>query len=175
MGLLTRLLQAAEASNRIGSMIEILMLKALVHAAQGDVPAALALVERALTLATPEGYVRLFVDEGPPMMALLQRMPEEDEKLREYINRLLAAFDKQGIQSSTSSPQPLIDPLTERELEILALIAAGLKNKEIAEQLVISLNTVLYHNKNIYSKLAVSKRALAIAKARELNLILQPC
>jgi ATP/maltotriose-dependent transcriptional regulator MalT len=105
------------------------------------------------------------------MMALLQRMPEEDEKLREYINRLLAAFDKQGIQSSTSSPQPLIDPLTERELEILALIAAGLINKEIAEQLVISLNTVLYHNKNIYSKLGVRKRALAIAKARELNLI----
>jgi LuxR family maltose regulon positive regulatory protein len=170
-GLLTRLLQAAEASNRIGSMIEILILKALAHAAQGDVPAALARVERALTLAAPEGYVRLFVDEGPPMMALLQRIPEEGEKLREYTDRLLAAFDEQGIQPSTSSPQPLIDPLTERELEVLALIAAGLINKEIAEQLVISLNTVLYHNKNIYSKLGVRKRALAIAKARELNLI----
>jgi LuxR family maltose regulon positive regulatory protein len=170
-GLLTRLLQAAEASNRIGSMIEILMLKALAHAAQGDVPAALARVERALTLAAPEGYVRLFVDEGPPMMALLQRIPEEGEKLRDYTDRLLAACDEQGILPSTSSPQPLIDPLTERELEVLALIAAGLINKEIAEQLVISLNTVLYHNKNIYSKLGVRKRALAIAKARELNLI----
>jgi ATP/maltotriose-dependent transcriptional regulator MalT len=105
------------------------------------------------------------------MMALLQRIPEEGEKLREYTDRLLAAFDEQGIQPSPSSPQPLIDPLTERELEVLALIAAGLMNKEIAEQLVISLNTVLYHNKNIYSKLGVRKRALAIAKARELNLI----
>ena len=169
--LLTRLLQEAEARNRIGSMIEILMLKALAHAVQGDVPAALAPLERALTLAAPEGYVRLFVDEGPPMVALLQSMQTEDEKLREYIDRLLAAFNEQNLHSSTSSPQPLIDPLSERELEILALIAAGLKNKEIAEQLVISLNTVLYHNKNIYSKLGVRKRALAIAKARELSLI----
>ena len=84
---------------------------------------------------------------------------------------MLAAFDEQSIQPLPPSPQPVIDPLSVRELEILALIIAGLKNKEIAERLFISLNTVLYHNKNIYSKLGVNKRALAIAKARELGLV----
>ena len=85
-----------------------------------------------------------------------------------YASHLLAAFDKIADQPQS---QPLVDPLSERELEILALIATGLKNKEIAEKLFISLNTVLYHNKNIYGKLGVSKRTLAIAKARELKLI----
>jgi LuxR family maltose regulon positive regulatory protein len=89
--------------------------------------------------------------------------------------RLLAAGASLATAQSMAQPelseQPLVDPLTERELEILQLIAAGLKNQEIADKLFISLNTVLYHNKNIYSKLGVRKRALAIVKARELNLI----
>jgi LuxR family maltose regulon positive regulatory protein len=92
--------------------------------------------------------------------------------MKRYCHTLLTAFAAQAeMQPSSPSPQPLVDPLSERELEILTLIAAGLKNKEIAEQLMISLNTVLYHNKNIYSKLGVNKRALAIARARELGLI----
>ncbi len=91
--------------------------------------------------------------------------------MKEYVSQLLAAFDGPDSQPSAISPQPLVDPLSERELEILTLIAAGLKNKEIAEKLVISLNTVLYHNKNIYGKLGVNKRTQATAKARELNLI----
>jgi len=169
--LLTRLLPAAEAGNRTGSLIEILMLQALAHAAQGDVDAALAPLERALALAASEGYVRLFVDEGPPMAALLQKLKRVDERQSQYIDQLLSAFAEQDTQPSPFTPQPLIDPLSERELEILQLIAAGLKNKEIADKLFISLNTVLYHNKNIYSKLGVSKRALAIARARELALI----
>jgi LuxR family maltose regulon positive regulatory protein len=93
----------------------------------------------------------------------------------DYCDKLLAVFEAEG-QKIKHKPDPspaqsLIDPLTNRELEILTLVAAGLKSKEIAEQLVISLNTVLYHTKNIYSKLGVNKRTLAIAKAKEFNLI----
>jgi LuxR family maltose regulon positive regulatory protein len=114
----------------------------------------------------------MFVDEGLPMVRLLQKMNGEKAVLKRYCHTLLTAFAAQAeTQPSSPNPQPLVDPLSERELEILALIAAGLKNKEIAEQLVISVNTVLYHNKNIYSKLGVNKRALAIARARELHLI----
>ena len=92
-----------------------------------------------------------------------------NDSMKPYVSRLLSACAAQNIQPA--SAQSLIDPLSDRELEILALITAGLKNQEIADQLVISLNTVLYHTKNIYSKLGVNKRALAIAKARELKLI----
>jgi len=170
--LLARLLADAEAGRRIGSVVEILMLQALVYEVQHDTTAALGVLARALTLAEPAGYVRMFVDEGLPMMRLLQKMNSEEAVMKRYCHTLLTTFGAQvETQPSSPTPQPLVDPLSERELEILALIAAGLKNKEIAAQLVISLNTVLYHNKNIYSKLGVNKRALAIAKARELGLI----
>ena len=169
--LLTQLLQAAEAGNRVGSIIEILLLQALVHAAQDNIPAALASLERALSLAAPEGYIRLFVDEGPPMAALLQKIKDKDSRIKPYAASLLSAFPAQDVQPSSVHSQSLIDPLSDRELEILTLVTSGLKNQEIADQLVISLNTVLYHTKNIYSKLGVNKRALAIAKARELNLV----
>ena len=169
--LLTQLLQAAEAGNRVGSIIEILLLQALVHAAQDNIPAALASLERALSLAAPEGYIHLFVDEGPPMAALLQKIKDKDSRIKPYAASLLSAFPAQDVQPSSVHAQSLIDPLSDRELEILTLVTSGLKNQEIADQLVISLNTVLYHTKNIYSKLGVNKRALAIAKARELNLV----
>ena len=170
--LLARLLVDAETGERMGSVVEILMLQALVYQEQNNPTAALVVLARALTLAEPAGYVRMFVDEGLPMMRLLQKMNSEKAVLKRYCHTLLTAFAAQTeTQPSPPSLQPLVDPLSDRELEILALIAAGLKNKEIAEQLVISLNTVLYHNKNIYGKLGVNKRALAIARARELNLI----
>ncbi|MCA9943893.1 MAG: AAA family ATPase [Anaerolineales bacterium] len=169
--LLTQLLQAAEAGNRVGSIIEILLLQALAHTAQDNIPAALASLERALSLAAPEGYIRLFVDEGPPMAALLQKIKDKDSRIKPYAASLLSAFPAQDVQPSSVHAQSLIDPLSDRELEILTLVTSGLKNQEIADQLVISLNTVLYHTKNIYSKLGVNKRALAIAKARELNLV----
>jgi LuxR family maltose regulon positive regulatory protein len=170
--LLARLLADAEAGRRMGSVVEILMLQALVYEVQRDTTAALGVLARALTLAEPAGYVRMFVDEGLPMMRLLQKMNSEKAVLKRYCHTLLTAFGPQAeTQPSPPNPQPLVDPLSDRELEILALIAVGLKNKEIAAQLVISLNTVLYHNKNIYSKLGVNKRALAIARARELGLI----
>ncbi len=171
VGLLGRLLVAAEADGRLGSAMEILVLQALVS--QNQISQALPPLERALTLAEPQGYVRPFIDEGMPMVKLLQAAQKE-EIAAPYIKHLLGFFEphKESSEALGDANQALIDPLSERELEILALIAAGLKNQEIADQLIISLNTVLYHTKNIYGKLGVNKRALAIAKARELNIIL---
>jgi len=177
IGLLKRLLNAAEEGRRMGGVIQILVLQAVAHAAQGETPLARASLERALTLAEPEGYVRLFVNEGLPMAQLLSDAATHGV-MPDYTGKLLAAFEIEEPQRVSKpapppvpSAKPLIDPLSKRELEILTLIAAGLKNKEIAEQLFISLNTVLYHIKNIYGKLGVNKRTLAITKAKELDLI----
>ncbi|GAB4429620.1 MAG: LuxR C-terminal-related transcriptional regulator [Anaerolineae bacterium] len=171
LALLARLLAAAEAGDRNGSVIEILILQALALAARNDTPAALPPLARALALAEPEGYLRRFVDEGPPLAALL-RAATAAEMAGPYAARLLAAFGDAPPESpAAAQPQPLAEPLSERELEILGLIAAGLKNQEIADRLVISLNTVLYHTKNIYGKLGVNRRTLAVAKAGELGLL----
>ncbi len=172
--LLERLLAAAEAGGRTGSAIEILMLQGLAGAMHGDIAAAMSPFARSLTLAEAEGYVRLYVDEGEPMAKLLAAAVGEGVMV-DYARTLLAAChaDRSSSEGKATrpQPQPLVDPLSERELEILARIAAGFKNQEIAEQLVISLNTVLYHNKNIYGKLGVGKRTHAVAKARELGLL----
>ncbi|MFC1879740.1 LuxR C-terminal-related transcriptional regulator [Chloroflexota bacterium] len=121
-------------------------------------------------LAEPNGFIRIFVDEGLPMVQLLSEVAAQGI-MPNYVSKLLAVFEAEKQKNDLSPSQQLVDPLSERELEILTLIAAGLKNKEIAEQLIISLNTVLYHIKNIYRKLGVNKRTLAIAKAKEINLI----
>jgi len=159
--------------------LKIMLLQAVAYdavAAQagGETDKAVQQLAEALALAEPEGYIRIFVDEGLPMARLLSAAT--DRGIRpDYVSKLLAAFavDKQVEKQESVSPptQALVDPLSERELEILTLIAAGLKNKEIAAQLFISLNTVLYHVKNIYGKLGVNKRTLALIKARELNLL----
>jgi LuxR family maltose regulon positive regulatory protein len=182
--LLKRLLKAAEAGERLGSTIEILALQALVDEAQGDIPAALVPLEQALTLAEPEGYVRLFVDEGLPMARLLNAAAAQGI-MPDYADRLLAKFDLAACQNGPDQAQrsqariarraqavkPLVEPLSERELEVLQLIAIGKKNQEIADDLVISLNTVRYHTKNLYGKLGVNKRTQAVAKAQKLGLI----
>ena len=171
--LLERLLQAAQAGERTGSVLEILVLQALAHEAQGDTPAALKPLERALTLAEPEGYVRLFVGEGQPMAEMLKRMKAEGGRQKAYISRLLAAFDmtEQAVQPSIVSQQLLVEPLSERELEVLQLVAEGLSNREIAKRLYLALPTVKGHNRNIYSKLQVNRRTEAVARARELGLL----
>ena len=167
--LLARLLAAAENGGRMGSVIEILVLQALAYALHGIGSTWEAPLRRALILAQPQGYARLFVNEGEPILHLLKQVGLENPNQKAYRDKLLAAF---GVQSNKDvKSQPLVDPLSERELEILSLIAAGLKNKEIAAELIISLNTVLYHVKNIYGKLGVNKRTLAITRARELGLI----
>ena len=166
--LLDRLLKAAEAGGRIGSVIEIRILQALLYEAQGNIPCAIKSLDYALQLAGPEGYIRIFVDEGAPMARLLAEANARGVK-PEYAGKLLDAFGE--TERKILTHQSLIEPLSEREREILSLIANGLKNKEIAEQMVISLNTVLYHTKNIYNKLGVNKRTQAILKAQELNLL----
>jgi LuxR family maltose regulon positive regulatory protein len=171
--LLERLLRAAEEGQRTGSVIEILMLQALAHQAQGDVPAALASLRRALTLAEPEGYVRIFVDEGPPMASLLSAFMKQGAAAKQgiapsYVRRLLVAVNK--TEDSTPVTQGLIEPLSERELDVLRLLGTDLGGPEIARELVVSLNTVRTHTKNIYAKLGVNNRRAAVRRARELDL-----
>jgi LuxR family maltose regulon positive regulatory protein len=175
MKLLQRLLAAAENGQRMGSVLEILVMQALAHEAQSDIASARVPLERALALAEPEGYVRLFVDEGVPMAQLLSAIAAQ-KILPDYVAKLLAVFAADGVASTSKSKmptanQPLVDPLSEREIEILTHVAAGLKNKEIAAKLFVSINTIHYHTKNIYSKLGVNSRTKAIARAKELNLI----
>lgn len=169
IGFLERLLKSADEGNRLDSLIEILVLQALTYEAVDDIPHALSILGRVLTLAEPEGYLRVFVREGPLMEALLKRVKVEDEKVKEYAHKLLTAFN--GTESHPPISQPLIDPLSERELEVLALIAQGLTNQEIGRRLYLSLNTVKVHTRNIYSKLGVNNRTQAVAQSRELGIL----
>jgi LuxR family transcriptional regulator, maltose regulon positive regulatory protein len=181
LGLLERLLSAAERSGRTGSVIEILVLQALAHQAQNDVTAALVPLERALALAAPEGYVRTFVAEGPPMMQLLTRMTPatstgaveaEGGRTPTYVQNLLAAFPRpNSVQPSPFTLHPLVEPLSQRELEVLRLLKTELSGPEIAQQLVLGLSTVRTYTKSIYSKLSVNSRQAAVKRATELNLI----
>ncbi|MBC7969099.1 MAG: helix-turn-helix transcriptional regulator [Verrucomicrobia bacterium] len=168
MRLLERLLLAAEAGGRIGSMIEILVLQALTHEAQGNISTALVTLKRALKLAEPEGYVRLFVNEGPPMAELLREAAKHGAAAN-YISRLRAAFAK--AEDRPLVTQVLIDPLSKRELEVLNLFKTELNGPEIAHELMVSLNTVRTHTKNIYSKLGVNNRRAAVRRAEELDLL----
>lgn len=174
MGLLERLLQAAQEGGRAGSVIEILTLQALARQALDDIPAALAPLERALELAEPEGYVRIFVDEGAPMTRLLSEAAERGISPG-YADRLLAASDAEERKSGGEYHQPharsLAEPLSGRELEVLRLVARGLSNREISEQLFLAVITVKGHNRNIFRKLGAGRRTEAVARARELGLL----
>jgi LuxR family transcriptional regulator, maltose regulon positive regulatory protein len=169
--LLERLLRAAEEGGRTGSAIEILVLQALAYHEQGNVPAALAALERALLLAEPEGYVRIFVDEDVPMAALLREAAKQDIA-RDYVRRLLAALgEAREAEGRTSSMQALAEPLSERELEVLRLLETDLSGPEVAGELVVSLSTMRTHTRSIYSKLGVDNRRAAIRRAKELHLL----
>ncbi len=165
--LLERLLLAADEGGRTGHVIEILVLAALAHQAIGENPAALACLERALTLAEPQGYVRVFTDEGPPMTSLL-RAAAKQGTTRNYARRLLAALSETGQNRPIGGD--LIDPLSERELDVLRLLGTELDGPAIARELMVSLNTVRTHTKNIYAKLAVTSRRAAVRRAAELGL-----
>jgi LuxR family maltose regulon positive regulatory protein len=166
--LLERLLLAAEAGGRTGRVIEILVLRALTHQALGDIPAALGSLGRAVTLAEPEGYVRVFADEGPPIVPLLRAAAKQGTR-QDYARRLLAAAS--GIEHNGPTGQALIDPLSERELDVLRLLATELDGPAIARELMVSLNTMRTHTKNIYAKLAVTNRRAAVRRAAELGLL----
>ncbi|MGB3699855.1 MAG: LuxR C-terminal-related transcriptional regulator, partial [Anaerolineales bacterium] len=173
-GLLERLLEAADEGGRMGSLIEILALRALAHEAQGDIPPALVSLERALTLAEPEGYVRVFVDEGMPMAHLLSAAAAQGI-MPDYTGKLLAVFESEQQKSEGKyyrpPAQPLIEPLSQREFEVLQLMALGLSNREISERLFLALSTVKGHNRRIFGKLGVQRRTEAVARARELGLL----
>lgn len=170
--LLERLLTAAEVGGRTGSVIEILLLLALAAAEGGELPAALELLGRALALAEPESYVHIFVDEGQPMLRLLEKMRAEGGRQKAYLHRLRSAFGTEpDAHPSSFSSDPLLDPLSQRELEVLRLVAQGLSNREIGARLHLALSTVKGHNRTIFSKLQVLRRTEAIARARELGLL----
>jgi LuxR family maltose regulon positive regulatory protein len=172
-GLLERLLKAADEGERTGSVIEVLVLQALVHEARGDTHLGLVPLARALTLAEPEGYVRIFVDEGEAMRELL-RHAAAGGIATSYAERLLSAFDTsaQPTPDRVQAASPNIaEPLTGREVEILRLVTGGMRNQEIADQLFISLGTVKRHIANVYGKLGVSHRTEAVARAKELDLL----
>ena len=171
--LLDRLLQDAEAKARMHSVLEILMLRALALEAQGKRIAAFSALEQALVLAAPEGYIRLFVDEGEPMRAML-RQAKTHSAVAAYVTTLLAAFREQHTLDhpfTSAHPDSLVEPLTEREREVLGLLLQGASNREIARRLVLSVNTVKRHVYNLCGKLGVQSRTQAIIRARALNLL----
>jgi LuxR family maltose regulon positive regulatory protein len=207
MRLLDRLLQAAEGGNRMGSVIEILVLHALAHQAiapkeRGDITPALAPLKRALTLAEPGGYIRIFVDEGEPMRLLIldfaqssglgrlrieKQKRDQDHKLIGYTGKLLAAFAQPAAmpQSETLAPalrsgasagvrnqkSKMVEPLSERELQVLRLLRTDLNGPEIARELIVSLSTLRTHTQSIYAKLGVNNRRAAVRRAEELDLL----
>jgi LuxR family maltose regulon positive regulatory protein len=181
--LLGRLLAAADAGGRTGSVIEILTLQALALQAGDDLAGAVGVLERALALAEPEGYARLFLDEGAPMAGLLGQViaaaprGRQDEARRApaaYARRLRAAFappDAATAPTRRAETPGLPEALTARELAVLRLIADGLANPEIAACLFVSVSTVKWYVNAIFGKLAVTSRTQAVARARALGLL----
>src|SRR5947209_8613234 len=171
--LLERLLEDAEARARRGSALEILLLRALAFPAEAHRKEALASLERALLLSEPEGYIRLFLDEGEPMLALL-RQAHARGIAAGYVATLLSAFGELGARASllrTSRADSLVEPLSERELAVLRLLVAGLSNAAMAQELVITVGTVKRHVNSIYTKLGVTSRTQAVARAHTLQLL----
>ena len=182
--LLARLLPPAEGAGRMGRVIEILALQAVIAFAQQEKAHALAALERALILAETEGFVRTFLDEGEPMRLLLtdyhailrKKMSAAGDnalyQILAYTEKLLAAFS-QPVDLPAQTAATDIEPLSERELEILSFLSMGLSNKEIADRLIIATSTVKSHINNLYAKLGVHKRTQAVAIARDLGLLLE--
>jgi LuxR family maltose regulon positive regulatory protein len=164
-----RLLHKPEAANRIGRVIEILVLQALAFQGKHDMEHALTVLGRALMLAQPENYVRVFLDEGEPMHKLLY-LAKVNQGNGSYISGLLSDLSADA-GNPLPSVQLLIEPLTRRELELLKLIEEGCTNQDIAERLVISIPTVKRHISNLYSKLGAKSRTQAISLGKELKLI----
>jgi len=166
LSVLELLLAIAERWGLHERVIRFQILRALAFQAQGDIAQAMTALEHALTLAAPSGYVRIFLDEGEPMAQLLYRAVERGIA-PEHAGRLLAAFP--ALEAKPHAE--MVEPLSERELDVLRLIAEGLSNQEIARRLHLSLSTVKWHTGNIYGKLGVKNRTQAVAKARSLGIL----
>jgi LuxR family transcriptional regulator, maltose regulon positive regulatory protein len=182
LGLVERWLALAVTQERTGSIIELRALQALASAACGDERGALAALAEALALAWPEGYLRVFVDEGAPMASLLGTLlaagPRDglaSQVPPDYLRRLTDAFQHAGVTSfgrgRRGAVPGLVEPLSERELEVLALLAVGRSNQQIAEELVVALDTAKKHVSRVLDKLGVANRTQAVARARELELL----
>ena len=186
LGLLGRLHDVAVAQERIGSVIEVRALQALALAAAGDEPGALTALAEALALGVPEGYLRVFVDEGPPMAVLFRKLlaGRRQEPVAAitaappaYLSRLVAAFEQLDLPVLPPARRGavvvpgLVEALSARELEVLALLAAGKPNRDIAQELVVTLETVKKHVSHIFDKLGVVNRTQAVVRARELGLL----
>jgi LuxR family maltose regulon positive regulatory protein len=175
LDLLKRVYTNANDRGHISRVIEVLNLQALAMQAVGDTRQAINVLEQSLALAEPRGFLFAFVNEGPPMARLLYEALSR-EIAPEYVQKLLAAFPDVEPEKEVMS-QPIvidsewIEPLSERELEVLQLIAEGLSRQEIATKLVLSLNTVKTHARNVYSKLGVNNQMQAVGKARGLGLL----
>jgi LuxR family transcriptional regulator, maltose regulon positive regulatory protein len=174
--LLEQVLQSSEIVQAIDHVLETLVLEALVFQGQRKIDLAVSALRRALVLGEPRGYVRLFIDEGAPIVDLLRQAAAHGASM-DYVQRLLAALQadqdrrERRRHPSALNAQPLSDPLTDRELEVLRLVAVGQSNEAIAETLVISIETVKKHLKNIYGKLEVHSRVEAVYRAREARLL----
>jgi len=168
LAFLERLLSAAQAAGRERSVVEILVLQSLGHQANGEAPAALGALGRALTLAEPEGYVRIFVDEGEPMATLLEAAAR-DSIAPSYARHLLERFSR--AEDNTLAKQAGVEPLSERELDVLRLLASDLDGPDIARELVVALSTIRSHTKSIYAKLGVNNRRAAVRRGEELGLL----
>ncbi len=180
--LLQRLLEVAASQGRTGSMIEIQALRALALTACGDHARALDALTEALTLARPGGYVRVLVDEGAPMRALLAQLsaarPGRQDPARRIDPDYLAVLLRASGQADAVPPRGraaatpgLVEPLTDRELEVLRLLAAGRSNQRIAHDLVVALDTVKKHVTHLLGKLGAANRTEAVARARQLGLL----
>jgi LuxR family maltose regulon positive regulatory protein len=172
--LLSRMVVVAQNDGRDGSLIQLLTLQAVAYQAQAKTDHARVALERALSLAEPEGYVRTFVDMGLTVARMLSEIKAEGGRMAEYAARLLMAFpDLSGeiapIQAESAPTE--LEPLSDRELQVLRMIAAGSSNRAIADELVVALGTVTAHTATIYRKLGVHNRTHAAARARELGLI----
>jgi LuxR family maltose regulon positive regulatory protein len=185
LAILSPLLPVIETGGWTMFVIETLVLQSLAFQALGDIPRAMRCLERALSLAEPEGFVRAFVDRGAPMAALLKQILEVQQNggqapsrgtAPDYVRRLLDAFGQgKGTQPrgplSPPSPLSLVEPLSRREAEVLRLLATDLTSTEMARELVLSVHTVRSHIKSIYGKLDVHSRYEAVTRATELNLL----
>jgi LuxR family transcriptional regulator, maltose regulon positive regulatory protein len=181
LGFLGRLDALAASQGRVRSLIEIRGLQSLALQASGEHGGALAVLAEALALAAPEGYVRVFVDEGPPMAALLRGLLAAGRQGRAparsgagvHLHRVVQAFGSVRRDAKTISPAVtgLLEPLTDRELEVLRLLAKGKRNQDIAVELVVTLETVKKHVSHIFAKLGAANRTEAVVYARRLGLI----
>jgi LuxR family maltose regulon positive regulatory protein len=176
--LIQKLIRSNESRQAWGQVIQLLIFDALVNYFQGDTEIALASIERALELAEPENYQRIFLDEGEIMHAILLEVDDSStgmykDHIRQYTRQLLATFQNELtlLPAAQFEKNEFIDPLSVRELEVFKLLKKGHSNKEIAAKLFISLNTVKAHNKNIFSKLGVNNRVQAITRGHELGII----